>query len=1071
MNVFSPQAILQPSGDLFSAISSFYALDEAPWIEELLTFLNVSTDEEQAIAARATALITAVRDRDSGLHMVDAWLLQYSLDTEEGVLLMCLAEALMRVPDHATADALIRDKLSVADWQRYLKKSDSFLVNASTWGLMLTGKVLNIDCDKNGSAVGVVDRFVRKMSEPVIRAAVSQAMTIMAQHFVLGDTMALALKRASKPMEQGYCYSFDRLGEAALTQEDAQQYYQHYLEVLAALNQQSSHHKRSSLSIKLSALHPRYESAQEARVLEELFTRVVQLIQVARQANIAVTIDAEEADRLELSLKLFKKLYHCEACRGWGQLGMVVQAYAKRALPTLCFLAALAKEQGDVIPVRLVKGAYWDSEIKWAQQLGLAGYPVFTRKESTDISYLACVKWLLSEPVRGLIFPQFATHNAHTVAAVLEMAGDYREFEFQRLHGMGESLYDHVMTNEKLDVRIYAPVGEHKDLLPYLVRRLLENGANSSFVHRLVDVKTPVANLVQHPAAVLHQHEQWANPAIVLPRDLLVERINSQGFNIAIESHWEPLNRQLRHYDDTQWQQGSIIDGKACRTGEPVIVQSPYNHSSVVGRVYWATKNQIEQALSSADGAFSDWSQTTVEERAACLERIGDLLEDHSDELMALCQREAGRTLQDAIDEVREAVDFCRYYAAQARQLFTKCDLPGVAGESNEWSVIGRGVFVCISPWNFPLAIFMGQVAAALVTGNTVVAKPAEATSLIAARATELMLEAGVPRSVMQLVLGEGADIGAQLTSDARVAGVVFTGSTATAMRINRSLAARGRDDGSDDGNDDHTTLATLVAETGGQNAMIVDSTALPEQVVTDALASAFGSAGQRCSSLRVLYLQEDIADDIIRVLKGAMEQLVVGDPRLRATDIGPVITQQAQRDLQRYIDELMQTAIGIAQVALPDSCQHGTFIAPSAFEISSITQLKKEHFGPILHVIRYPAQELNRVIDDINSTGFGLTLGIHSRNESLAQSIADGVNVGNVYINRNQVGAVVGMQPFGGRGLSGTGPKAGGPHYLQRFVTEKTCTVNTAAIGGNASLLSLGKNTSDSDVESTSRT
>ena len=722
-----------------------------------------------------------------------------------------------------------------------------------------------------------------------------------------------------------------------------------------------------------------------------------------------------------------------------------MQAYSKRALPTLCWLTALAKEQGDIIPLRLVKGAYWDSEIKHCQQLGLTGYPVYTRKEATDVAYLACAKYLLGAPVRDLIAAQFATHNAHTVAAILAMANGWHDFEFQRLHGMGDSLYQQILATEGIDVRIYAPVGSHQDLLPYLVRRLLENGANSSFVHRLIDAKTPIADLVHHPATLLRDHSMLPNPLIPLPTTIFSdERRNSSGINIAVDSQWLPLAQQLDDYYRQQWQQGSIIAGERCTTGDGIPVFAPYDHQQQVGTVYWATTT--EQAMASAAGAFDRWNTTPVDERASCLERLSDLLEEHRVELIALCQMEAGKTIQAAIDEIREAVDFCRYYAQQARRLFVEQTLPGPTGESNQLHLTGRGVFACISPWNFPVAIFVGQIAAALVTGNTVVAKPAETTSLIAARVTELILAAGVPGDVIQLVLGEGAVIGAELTSDPRLAGVVFTGSTATAHHINRNLAAR------------DTAIAPLIAETGGQNAMIVDSTALPEQVVHDVITSAFDSAGQRCSALRVLYIQADIADDIIVLIKGAMAELTVGDPRLRNTDIGPVINHTAQTQLQAHIDELSTHATLLAQTKLPTEHQRGTFIAPTMFEIPSIKTLQQEHFGPILHIVRYAAKDLDQVIDDINNTGFGLTLGIHSRNESTAHHIDQHVKVGNVYINRNQIGAVVGVQPFGGQGLSGTGPKAGGPHYLLRFVNERTRTINTASIGGNASLLPLGK-------------
>ncbi len=1052
IDAFSPAYMQSFSADLFSLISPTYSMDETECLTSLLAFLNVTADEEQAIAQRATSLIESVRQNDRGLHKIDALLAEYSLDTDEGVLLMCLAEALMRVPDKATVDALIRDKLSMADWKKHARQSPAFWVNASTWGLMLTGKVVASTTQPTGVVNTLIDRLVTKLSEPVIRTAMNQAMAVMARHFVLGDNMTTALQHAKSAVQQGYRYSFDRLGEAALTIQDAQEYIQAYHATIDALGEQALLPKMdASISIKLSALHPRYEAMQAQRVLSELFDTVLALLKAARAADIAVTIDAEEADRLELSLQLFEKLYRDDAVKGWGQFGLVVQAYAKRALPVLSWLAALSREQGDVIPVRLVKGAYWDSEIKHSQQLGLAGYPVFTRKAGTDVSYLACAKFLLNDTVRQGLAAQFATHNAHTLAAILLMAGDYRGFEFQRLHGMGESLYQQVMADEKVGARIYAPVGDYQDLLPYLVRRLLENGANSSFVHRLVDANTPIADLVHHPAERLRACADYCNPRIPVPHDLfLPERVNAKGWNNAIEAQWVPLDKAIRAYDPQHWVSGSIIDGADGYRGEPRSVCSPYDHRVVVGQVYWASEGAVEQAIASAHAAFDAWSAEAVEVRARCLEKLSDLLEANTAEWMALCQREAGKTLQDALDEIREAVDFCRYYAVQARRLFTAQSLAGPTGESNILESVGRGVLVCISPWNFPLAIFIGQVVAALVTGNTVIAKPAEATSLIAAKTAGLIVEAGVPAHAIQLVLGDGAVVGAQLAADPRIAGVLFTGSTATAQRINHTLAER------------DSAIGLLIAETGGQNAMIVDSTALPEQVVQDVIDSAFGSAGQRCSALRVLYIQTDIADRVISLIKGAMAELMVGDPRCRATDIGPVIDKRAQASLQQHIDDLKQTATLIAQTELPAACQHGTFIAPTAFEIPCISVLDKEQFGPILHIVRYAADRLDHVIDDINATGFGLTLGIHSRNATTANAIAERVKVGNVYINRNQIGAVVGVQPFGGRGLSGTGPKAGGPNYLHRLVTEKTYTINTASIGGNASLLALTEDEND---------
>lgn len=1037
------------SARLWQFISPHYCIDESSWLAELLAEAQPSPTELEAITRRASGLVEKVRERNDAIHMIDAMLLQYSLDTREGILLMCLAEALMRIPDAETADALIKDKLSIADWNNHLNQSESLLVNASTWGLMLTGKVVTLDRNEDGSPTGIINRLVNKMGEPVIRQAVNQAMKVMGKHFVLGRTIEEAVKNARKPMEQGYSYSFDMLGEAALTSDDAARYHAEYLSGIQALGNIPADDKSpgATVSIKLSALHPRYEVSQKQRVMTELCNSVLELIKAARPLNVGITIDAEEQDRLELSLELFEKLYRHPDCAGWGGLGIVVQAYAKRALPVLTWLASLAKEQGDRIPVRLVKGAYWDSEIKLCQQGGFDGYPVYTRKEATDVAYLVCARFLLQNHVQELLYPQFASHNAHTVAAIMCMAGNRREYEFQRLHGMGDALYNTVLQQELINVRIYAPVGSHKDLLPYLVRRLLENGANSSFVHRLVDASTPVAELVHHPVESLQQHSVLANDRIPLPEGIFGdERCNSSGINIDVEHQWQPFADNVQQHMGTRWNKGPIIGGECLVTAPLFEVLCPYRLSDKVGLVYWSDKAEVELALEQASAAFDGWNHTSVEQRSACLDRLADLLEIHRDELVALCHREAGKTIHDAIDEIREAVDFCRYYAIQGREKFgSPMLMPGPTGESNELYFSGRGVFVCISPWNFPLAIFLGQITAALVAGNTVIAKPAEQTGLIAARAVELMLEAGVPEGVIQLVPGDGSKVGKLLVGDARVAGVAFTGSTETACLINKTLANR------------QGAIVPFIAETGGQNAMIVDSTALPEQVVNDVVLSAFGSAGQRCSALRVLYVQDDVADRIIDLLRGAMQELRVGDPSRQVTDIGPVIDRKAFIKLDRYIKKMKRKTRLIAETVLSDECKNGHFIAPVAFEIDSITQLSEEQFGPVLHVIRYKASGLDQVLDEINSTGYGLTLGIHTRNEATARYIEQRLRVGNAYINRNQTGAVVGVQPFGGQGLSGTGPKAGGPNYLLRFATERTRTINTTAVGGNATLLSLG--------------
>lgn len=1060
-DAFTIDIIQQSSAALWPTISPHYSVDEAAWLQELVEVLEAQPDDHETIASRATGLIEQVRACDDGIHIIDALLLQYSLDTREGILLMCLAEALMRIPDARTADALIRDKLSVADWKKHVSQSDSLLVNASTWGLLLTGKVVNLEAGEDGSAGGVIGKLVNRMGEPVIRQAVNQAMKIMGRHFVLGRTISEALKKALKQREKGYSYSFDMLGESALTMADARRYQDEYLAAIKAVAAQPEHGSspRAGISIKLSALHPRYEVAQKERVFQELVPTLLDLVREARAGHVAITMDAEEQDRHELFLEVFERVYRHPDCRGWGGLGLVIQAYGKRALPSLCWLSALAREQGDRIPVRLVKGAYWDSEIKLCQQQGLPGYPVYTRKEATDVAYLVCARFLLSESVRTTLYPQFASHNAHTVASILTMAEQAgvtnadpgnkvkEDFEFQRLHGMGGALYNLVLKKHRHPVRIYAPVGSHKDLLPYLVRRLLENGANSSFVHRLVDARTPVASLVQHPVDILKRRVCFQNDHIPLPEDIYGQRRkNSLGVNVNIASQWQPFHQKVQAFMEHNWRQGPRINGRLMESAEYSEISSPHNRSQIVGSLAWSDGAQVDTAVGVAYEAFAKWNATPAEQRGQCLEKLADLLEDHREELVALCHREAGKTLHDAIDEVREAVDFCRYYAHQARERFSSSlVLAGPTGESNELRLAGRGVFLCISPWNFPLAIFLGQVVAALAAGNTVIAKPAEQTGLIAGRAVELMLKAGIPGEVIQLLPGDGAGVGGQLVADTRISGVAFTGSTQTARMINVALANR------------PGPIVPLIAETGGQNAMIVDSTALPEQVVQDVVLSAFGSAGQRCSALRVLYVQKEIAERITALLQGAMQELSIGNPALHATDIGPVIDEQARLALQAHIERMKNEARLIFECELPATCANGSFVTPVAFEIDHIRQLDQEHFGPVLHVIRYGAKELPDVIEQINSTGYGLTLGIHSRNEVTATFIEERVKAGNIYINRNQTGAVVGVQPFGGQGLSGTGPKAGGPNYLLRFATEQTLSINTTAVGGNATLLSLG--------------
>jgi len=1024
--------IEKPINELWSFISPLYCVDEEEWLQQLIPMATPSNQERTLISERSFDLIKRIRNDKNAIHMIDALLLEYSLDTREGILLMCLAEALMRIPDKKTADALIRDKLSVADWKSHWKKSDSLFVNASTWGLLLTGKVIDFDTNKNYGSSGVVNRLVNKFSEPVIRKAMNQAMKIMGFQFVLGRNITEAQKKGKLFTNKGYTYSFDMLGESALTTEDANKYFSDYMMAVESVGAHQSldtaNPIASSVSIKLSALHPRYDVANSERVLSEMYASLLVLIKRARELDVALTIDAEEADRLELSLHLFEKIYRDPISQGWGKLGLVIQSYSKRALPVLVWLAGLAKVQGDCIPLRLVKGAYWDSELKIAQQNGYDNYCVYTRKESTDVSYLACARFLLSDHLQGLIYPQFATHNAHTVASIAAMAS-HNGYEFQRLHGMADALYEHAIEMFKCRVRIYAPVGSHKDLLPYLVRRLLENGANSSFVHRIVDANCPIESLIEHPVDTLLRRPTLQNGLLPLPSEIFADRRNSHGINIDIENEAKPFHDLVDLEMQKQWHLGPIVAGKkyfsvADATSDFMqSIHAPYDHQINVGSVLFSDQQQIDIALKSASEFFPIWSQTDVLERAKSIERLADLLEKNRPELIALCHKEAGKTIHDSIDEIREAVDFCRYYAQQAKEHYASTKvITGFDEITRQVERQGKGVFVCISPWNFPLAIFLGQITAALVSGNTVIAKPAEQTSLIAIRAIELMLDAGIPVQAVHILPGTGSGVGASLTADSRVTGVVFTGSTETAQRINRGLAQR------------QTEPATLIAETGGQNAMIVDSTALPEQVVRDVLRSAFASAGQRCSALRVLFIQQDIADKVIHLISGAMQELKVGLPYLHKTDVGPIIDQSAKQKLQDYIDEMLKTHKLVGQSTLDETSQNGYFIAPTAIEINNIGELEDEQFGPILHIIRYHSGQIDTVIDQINETGFGLTMGIHSRNELSYQRIAKRSRVGNCYINRDQVGAVVGVQAFGGQGLSGTGPKAGGPHYLLRF-------------------------------------
>ena len=964
---------------------------------------------------------------------------------------MCLAESLLRVPDAATADKLIRDKIGSGDWERHLNRSDSLFVNASTYGLLLTGRIVALDETAKWDLAGTWRKLLARSGEPVIRQAVTYAMRILGGQFVLGRTISEALKKAKPLMAaQGYRFSFDMLGEAAYTKADAARYYASYQQALAAIarelpDKRTPIFERPSISVKLSALHPRYEWIKRGRVMHELLPLLVELATEAREANLAFTVDAEESERLDLMLDIFEVMGEAQALRNWHGLGLAVQAYQKRALPVIAWLGDLAARQHRRVPVRLVKGAYWDTEIKRAQELGLADYPVFTRKAATDTSYLACARALLG--AEG-IFPQFATHNAHTLSAIQVFAGRRGDFEYQRLHGMGESLYALYRETKKASrvgpgTRIYAPVGSHEDLLAYLVRRLLENGANTSFVNRLADEESPIDDIIADPVEQIAKTHPRRSMRIPLPAHLLPDRKNSAGFVWADPAVNEPVLERMRASLTTPEVAGPIIGGKL-RGGASRDIRDPSDRRRIVGTASDGGEAEAREALALAHDAYRDWNGVGGEARAKILERAADLFEAERAHLMALAVREGGKTLPNALGEVRETIDYLRYYASRARALFAEpTRLPGPTGEENELSLHGRGVFACIAPWNFPLAIFTGQVAGALAAGNTVLAKPAEPTPLIAAAAVRLLHRAGVPPNALHLLPGRGSKIGAAIFGDSRLAGVALTGSTEAAWAINRSLAAR------------NGPLATLVAETGGQNAMIVDSTALPEQVTRDVIASAFDSAGQRCSALRVLFLQDDVADRMLELILGAMDELKIGDPWQLDTDIGPVIDEASRQTLQAHATKMTSEAKLLRKLPLGPEHENGTFFPPHVFEIGSIGVLEKEVFGPVLHVVRYSADKLGAVCDAINATGFGLTFGVHSRIEDTAKFVRERINAGNIYVNRNQIGAVVGVQPFGGEGLSGTGPKAGGPHYMLRFALERTYTVNTTAAGGNAALLS----------------
>ncbi|MFL5131043.1 MAG: bifunctional proline dehydrogenase/L-glutamate gamma-semialdehyde dehydrogenase PutA [Microvirga sp.] len=1018
-----------------------FAEDDKAIAARLLAGSRLSPEREKRVDDQAARLIEAIRAKGGGLGGVEEMLREYALSTKEGLALMVLAEALLRVPDGATADRLIEDKLGQADFAGHESKSDAFLISASAWALGITARIIQ----PGETPESILGQLTKRLGLPAVRTATRQAMRVMGNHFVLGQTIEEALKRATSSKGRLYRYSFDMLGEGARTAEDARRYFQSYASAIDAIGRSAGNEplpNRPGISVKLSALHPRYEATSRDRVMRELVPLVIELARQAKSYDLNFTIDAEEADRLELSLEVIEAVLADPSLADWKGFGLAIQAYQKRAGSVVDAIAAMAERYDRQLMVRLVKGAYWDTEVKRAQERGLDDYPVFTRKAMTDLHYMACAEKMLS--LRPRIYPQFATHNALTVASIIERAGGTEGYEFQRLHGMGEALYARLLEdNPGLACRAYAPVGGHRDLLAYLVRRLLENGANSSFVSVAADTNVPIQSLLKRPADIIVSADKARHSRLPLPRDLYgPERTNSKGVEFGHHASLDALLAEIKRSAQQSFKAEPLIDGKAASgSSRPVI--SPIDGTTVAGQVTEASPEVADRAMAAASAGFAKWSRTDANARAKVLQRAADLLEDRRGALLHLLQVEAGKTLDDALSEVREAIDFLRYYAVQGRSLFgTGEAMPGPTGESNVLRLRGRGVFVAISPWNFPLAIFLGQVGAALMAGNAVVAKPAEQTPLIADLAVRILHEAGVPKAALHLVPGDGR-VGARLVEHKDVAGVVFTGSTEVARIINRTLANK------------DAAIVPLIAETGGINAMIVDATALPEQVADDVVMSAFRSAGQRCSALRLLCVQDDVADRMIEMIAGNARELKIADPREIATQVGPVIDREAKDKLDAHVEAMKRSAKVHYAGEAPSV---GTYVAPHIFELNKPHDLAQEVFGPVLHVVRYKADRLEDVLRAIEGSGYGLTLGVHSRIDATVERVVQALSVGNVYVNRNMIGAVVGVQPFGGHGLSGTGPKAGGPHYLLRFATEQTVTINTAAAGGNANLIAMGE-------------
>jgi RHH-type transcriptional regulator, proline utilization regulon repressor / proline dehydrogenase / delta 1-pyrroline-5-carboxylate dehydrogenase len=1034
-------------------MAAYHLFDENRLTSGLVERAIFTADERRRIAELAARLVRSARSSRHRHGGVDAFMHEYGLTSEEGVILMCLAEALLRIPDKDTADALIAEKIGGGRWEKHLGASDSLFVNASTFGLMLTGSVVKLGEDKSTGPAGILKRLLARSGEPLIRQALRQAMRILADNFVLGRSIKEALARAAPLQARGYRFSYDMLGERARTLDDATRYFDRYISAVEAIGEAAGsgprHNavltERPSISVKLSAIHPRFDPGKEDRLARELLPRLLELARAARRHDLTLTIDAEEQDRLDLMLDLFAGAFCHPSLDGWPGLGIAVQAYGKRAIPVLRWLKRLAEQRRKRIPVRLVKGAYWDSEIKWAQERGLADYPVFTRKLATDVSYLACMRLLLADA--AAFFPQFATHNAQSIASVAIAGGD-RAYEFQRLHGMGEALYEDIVGRDPQGAacRIYAPVGAHADLVPYLVRRLLENGANTSFVNRLADDALPVEDIIADPVEVAEREREGRVALMPRPGEIYApDRRNSRGVALYEPALRAALSQEIETALAAPYAATPLVAGETRRGREAAqIVFCPHDRRQRIGTVETADLATIDAAIASADRATGRWDLAGGAERAAMLERAADLYEHNRAQLIAIVVREAGKTVENALADVREAIDFLRYYATEARRLFAApMSLKGVTGESNILSLRGRGPFACISPWNFPLAIFTGQVAAALAAGNPVLAKPAGQTPIAAFLATQLLHEAGIPPDVLQLLPG-GGEVGAALVKDHRVAGVAFTGSNQTGWSIQNALAAR------------RGAMVPLIAETGGINAMIADSSALPEQVIRDLVRSAFDSAGQRCSAARLFFVQEDVAKVMIDMLVGAVEALDIGDPLAFATDIGPVIDDEAVARLEAHKLRMQKQARQLVDLALPDHCRNGTYVTPAVYALEDASLLREEVFGPILHVARFSGGHLDRVIESINQSGYGLTLGVHSRIASVADLVAARARVGNLYVNRNQIGAVVGVQPFGGEGLSGTGPKAGGPNYLTRFASERVVSTDITATGGNVGLLGI---------------